>query len=187
MRALYAFCVLCGAIDWAAAGTPRLDVTEYFRTPLSLRQGAPTSVFALAQTSDGFLWLGSPTGLYRFDGVRFDRVDSVGAVRLLSDGITTLAATASGGLWIGYEYGGVSFLADGSLRNYSLETGLPRGTVKSLAVDVDGAVWAGTSRGLARLDGQRWTDVTQRVGLPSTYIEQVLSDKSGGLWINSGD
>jgi len=53
-------------------------------------------VNALAQTSDGYLWIATPSGLYRFDGVRFDRIDSIGTVRLLGEGITTLVATRSG-------------------------------------------------------------------------------------------
>jgi signal transduction histidine kinase/ligand-binding sensor domain-containing protein len=189
MRLFHALCVVAALIASASASTPRLDdITEYFRTSLSPRQGAPTVVNALAQTSDGYLWVATPTGLYRFDGVRFDRIDSVGTLRLLGEGIATLVATRGGrGLWIGYEYGGASFIEGDTLRNYPLESGLPRGTVKGLAVGTDGTVWAGTSRGLARFDGQRWADVTDALGLPSPYIQQVLADKTGNLWIAAGD
>lgn len=187
MRALHVFYAIFWLIGCAGAATPRLDVTEYFRTTLSFRQGVPTAVYALAQTSDGFLWLGTATGLYRFDGIQFDRIDAVGKVRLLGDGVTTLLAPGSGGLWIGYKYGGVTFLDGVAIRNYPLESGLPRGTVESLAVDTEGVLWAGTSRGLARFDGKRWSDMTQRLGLPSPYIEQIVADPAGGLWINAGD
>ena len=187
MRVIHVLYAVFGLIGCASAATPRLDITEYFRTSLSLAQGAPASATAMAQTADGFLWLGTPTGLYRFDGIRFDRIDSVGKVRLLGEGVTTLLAPRSGGLWVGYLYGGVSFLEAGAIRNYPLESGLPHGTVESLTVDTEGVLWAGTSRGLARFDGKRWTDITQSVGLPSPYIEQVLADPAGGLWINSGE
>ena len=189
MRVFHVLCAVFALIANAGASTPRLDdITEYFRTSLSPRQGAPTVVNALAQTSDGYLWVATPTGLYRFDGVRFDRIDSIGTVRLLGEGIAALVATRSGGgLWIGYEYGGASFIEGDTLRNYSLESGLPHGTVKGLAVGTDGTVWAGTSRGLARFDGQRWSDVTDALGLPSPYIEQVLADKTGNLWILAPD
>ncbi len=187
MRAFHGLCALFALVGCAGATTPNLDVTEYFRTSLSLGQGAPTAVYALAQTADGFLWVGSPSGLFRFDGVRFERIDSVGTTRLLSQGITTVTPTRSGGLWIGYEYGGASLLEGGTLRNYPLESGLPSGSLKSLAIDSDGVVWAGTSQGLARLDGQRWTDMTDRVGMPSHYIEQVMPDATGGLWIHTAE
>ena len=172
MCVFHTLCAVLALIANAGAATPGLDdITEYFRTTLSPRQGAPTVVYALAQTSDGFLWLATPTGLYRFDGVRFDRIDSVGMERLLGEGIAALVTTRSGrGLWIGYEYGGASFIEGDTLRNYPLERGLPRGTVKGLAVGTDGTVWAGTSRGLARFDGQRWADVTDALGLPSVPL-----------------
>jgi signal transduction histidine kinase/ligand-binding sensor domain-containing protein len=187
MRTIQALCAVFGLIGCASAAAPGPDITEYFRTSLGLRQGAPTSVYALAQTSDGFLWLGTATGLYRFDGIQFDRIDSVGKVRLPGGGVTALVAPRSGGLWIGYQYGGVTFVDGVTISNYPLESGLPHGTVESLAVDTEGVIWAGTSRGLARFDGARWADVTQRLGLPSAYIEQVLADPTGDLWINSGD
>ena len=186
MRALHALCAVFCLIGSVGATTPGPDITEYFRASFGLRQGAPTAIYALAQTSDGFLWLGTATGLYRFDGIQFDRIDSVGKVRLPGGGVTALLAPRSGGLWIGYQYGGVTFLDGLNISNYPLESGLPHGTVESLAVDTGGVLWAGTSRGLARFDGKRWADITQRVGLPSPYVEQVLADATGGLWISLG-
>src|ERR1700749_4222276 len=50
----------------------------------TFKDGAPTDVTCLAQTSDGFLWLGSPNGLYRFDGTRFEPFNSPFGDRLLS-------------------------------------------------------------------------------------------------------
>jgi ligand-binding sensor domain-containing protein len=100
MRAVYLF-TLFGLIACARASMPEPEITEYFRTSLSPRQGAPTVVSVLAQTTDGYLWLGSPAGLYRFDGVRFERIDSVGGTHLLGESISAVEASKSGGLWIG--------------------------------------------------------------------------------------
>ena len=38
----------------------------------TFKDGAPSEIYALAQTTDGFLWLGTATGLFRFDGIRFE-------------------------------------------------------------------------------------------------------------------
>jgi signal transduction histidine kinase/ligand-binding sensor domain-containing protein len=188
MRAFHVMCGVLCLIGYASAATPALDITDYFRTSITPAQGAPALVQRLAQTSDGFLWLGTPSGLYRFDGLRFERIDSVGAARLLGADITALTAPRSGGLWIGYVYGGVSFLNGGTLTNYPPQKGgLPFGTVFSLPVDLDGVVWAATSRGLARFDGRRWTDVTEALGLPSAYTRDAVADKAGNLWIASGE
>jgi signal transduction histidine kinase/ligand-binding sensor domain-containing protein len=188
MRCLHALCAALCLIGDAVASTPLLDSTQYSHTSFGPAQGAPARTAALAQTSDGFLWLSTSGGLYRFDGVRFERIAAVGGVPLLHDFVTALEAPQSGGLWIGYQYGGASFLDSRGLKNYPTQNGgLPNGTLESFAIDPDGVVWAGTTRGLARLVGQRWTDVTQTVGLPSPNATNVMVDKSGDLWIESAD
>jgi len=56
--------------------------------------GAPAQIFSLAQTPDGLLWLGSRQGLYRFDGVRFERITTAGgmlSVQALATGSTRVA------------------------------------------------------------------------------------------------
>jgi signal transduction histidine kinase/ligand-binding sensor domain-containing protein len=187
MRSLHAFCAALGLIGHAVASTP-LDITEYAHTSFTPAQGSPDRAAVIAQTSDGFLWLGTATGLYRFDGVRFERIAAVSGVPLLGDFVTALEAPQSGGLWVGYQYGGASFLDGRGVKNYPPENGgLASGTLESFAVDPDGVVWAGSTRGLARLDGKRWTDVSQTVGLPAPNAGNLMFDKSADLWISSGD
>ena len=96
MRVFHVLCAVFALIASAGASTPRLDdITAYFRTSLSPAQGAPAAIAYLAQTPDGFLWLGSTAGLYRFDGIRFERIDSVGGARLLGTEISALTGTRS--------------------------------------------------------------------------------------------
>ena len=45
--------------------------SDLFSTPWDDREGAPMRISVLAQTSDGYLWIGCPTGLYRFDALHF--------------------------------------------------------------------------------------------------------------------
>ncbi|HTD72314.1 MAG TPA: two-component regulator propeller domain-containing protein [Steroidobacteraceae bacterium] len=188
MRSLHALCAALCLVGHAAASSPPLDITEYAHTSFTPAQGSPDRAAVIAQTSDGFLWLGTSNGLYRFDGVRFERIAAVGGVPLFGDYVTALEAPQAGGLWVGYQYGGASFLDGRGVKNYPPENGgLSGGTLESFAVDPDGVVWAGSTRGLARLDGQRWTDVSQSVGLPAPDATNLMVDKSGDLWISSGD
>jgi hypothetical protein len=85
----------------------------------TFQQGAPADVACIAQTNDGFLWLGSPNGLFRFDGTRFEPFSSPFGDRLLATDLYSLFAPPSGGLWIGYTFGGFSFLDKGRVTNYA--------------------------------------------------------------------
>lgn len=147
------------------------------------RDGAPGPVLAIAQTLDGWLWIGTPAGLYRFDGVAFERMSSLGGVRLRSPAVRSLTVDHTGALWIGYLYGGIDRYAGLVLKRYGTEQGLPTATVGRIAVDSHGTVWAAATRGLFRLDGGSW----QRALPERTLIMMLLVDRSDRVWFNSGD
>jgi signal transduction histidine kinase/ligand-binding sensor domain-containing protein len=142
----------------------------------TFKEGAPANVEALAQTSDGFLWLGTGGGLFRFDGVRFEAFNSPFGDQLLSNNVHSLFAPASGGLWIGYLFGGFSFVNNGRIKNYSSDPASPTGTVINLAQDRDGIVWAATTSGLWRFEHSNW----QRIA--SGNFNSVGFDRDGILW-----
>src|ERR1700753_2444947 len=132
-------------------GMPR-GLQELRHTGFRPEDGAPNTSAALAQTADGFLWIGTPAGLYRYDGARFDAELSK---RLPSPSIRTLFSEADGSLWIGYTFGGVSLWRNGQLQHLDRDT-LPPGGVKQFFRAADGVLWVSTSSGLARLSGERW-------------------------------
>src|SRR6185503_12652150 len=122
----------------------------------TFKEGAPTNVESLAQTSDGFLWLGTSGGLFRFDGVRFEAFNSPFGDQLLSNNVCALFAPASGGLWIGYTFGGFSFLNNGRIKNYPSDPDSPTGSISKFAQDRDGTIWAGTTSGLWWFENSTW-------------------------------
>ncbi len=150
------------------------------------KEGAPESVFALAQTSDRFLWLGTATGLFRFDGTRFELFHSSFGDQLISTNVHALFAPPSGGLWIGYAFGGFSFLKDGKVTNYGGETASATGSVRNFAQDKDGIVWAATTSGLWRFDHSHWQHIGPETSLPSGSFEEVSFDREGTLWALTG-
>ena len=147
-------------------------------------EGAPSAVAAIAQTSDGTLWLGSATGLFRFDGMRFERYPASPDPPFPAPNVSALAVSPDGSLWIGFRFGGISRLRDGQLHNYGERDGLPDGTVKSLVWDRDGVFWVAARGGLARLRGDRWEKVAHNT-IPTTYGAMV--DRNGTLWVASED
>src|SRR5580698_2786981 len=81
-------------------------------------EGAPTGAITLAQTTEGTLWLGSQTGLTRFDGMKFVSYPAQSDEPLPSTNVTALMSAPDGGLWIGFRVGGVSFLRNGHRTRY---------------------------------------------------------------------
>ena len=100
------------------AVTARRDSQQVMSQSWSVQQGAPQDIQAMAQTADGFLWLGGQGGLFRFDGTRFERFRPSSGDRLFSSDVYTLFAPPTGGLWVGYLYGGFSFVNNGRVTNY---------------------------------------------------------------------
>jgi signal transduction histidine kinase/ligand-binding sensor domain-containing protein len=167
----------------ACALSPALRIKQFYHTAWTAKEGAPTGIQALAQTKDGYLWIASQAGLFRFDGVRFERIDDIRGQRLPSTNLYSLWAPPSGGLWVSYAFGGMTFINNGRITNYGEPEGLPVGTIIDAAQDKSGTVWVATTRGLRRFDGSRWVDVGAELRLPKTYMSMVSFDRSGTLWI----
>jgi len=125
----------------AFALDPSLHVSQYAHTSWKVQDGFPAgTVRAIAQTPDGYLWIGTEFGLVRFDGVRGVPMPLPAAQRLPSNSITSLLVTHDGTLWIGTANGLASW-NNATLRQYSELSGR---LVASLVEDHEHTVWAGT-------------------------------------------
>jgi hypothetical protein len=105
--------VACLRFPSSLGQTPALGNPRVGHDFWSFNEGAPAGIECLAQTNDGFLWMGGESGLFRFDGTRFEPFQSPCGDRLLSTKLSSLFAPPSGGLWIGYTFGGFSSLIRG--------------------------------------------------------------------------
>lgn len=148
------------------------------------KEGAPDDIDSLTQTNDGYLWVGSPSGLFRFDGQRFDRFRPLSGAELVSPNISGLFAPSSGGLWIGYRFGGFSFLRDGRLTNYTRDAA-STGGVLDFVQDHDGMVWAATSSGVWRFEHSEWERLGAEWNAPKN-ADIMAFDRAGYLWVLSG-
>lgn len=170
-------------LGWPGAGRalePALRLSQAHHTAWRGDDGAPANVVAMAQTPDGYLWLGTGGGLVRFDGVRFDRVASSSPRALLSGSVTALQATREGELLVGHRFGGVGVIdAAGTLRPMPGE-GMPAGNCWAFAVDGAGDAWGAFTGGVARWHGGRWHPHALD-GEPVPFRTLVL-DAEGHLW-----
>ncbi|TWI43769.1 two component regulator with propeller domain [Pseudoduganella flava] len=177
---------------WAAPAARALDpsvpLAALHHDSWTAKNGAPGEVSALAQTRDGWLWVGTAEGLFRFDGIRFRRFEPQPGDAAPRPLVTALTALQDGGLLIGYLRGGVALLKDGRLRGFPTmgPDGKPLGPVFSTVIDTDGALWMATTRGLLRLDGARWTNAGAALGLGAGATSNLMLDQYGQLWVAEG-
>ena len=157
---------------------------------------------ALAQTRDGFIWLGTEVGLVRFDGNTFTILDQKSKPSLPGNDVRYLLATDDGSLWIGTT-DGVAQLHDGRVSIFNTSNGLPGNRIQSLAQKPNGAVIVQTDAGPALISSGRVeslspdlpytaasptkTQLEKILGsqFPGTRIQATCTDREGALWIGT--
>ena len=164
---------------------PEREITQFYHTKWTVKDGAPGQVAALAQTSDGYLWLGTNVGLFRFDGVRFERYEAAAGDDFPSNNISALYASPTGGLWIGFQYGGASFVRDGRTVSYAEREGVPVTRITGFEKDGAGIVWAATDRGLLRFDGSKWETIGADWNFSGKAAHSVFIDRDRTLWVTT--
>src|SRR5579862_4840969 len=159
---------------------PQLPVTEYSLRSWSRRNGYPlTGVDSLAETNDGFLWLGTEKGLFKFDGISLNTVRLTNGAAPIDGWIRALRPSHKGGLWIGTA-SGVSRLDQSRLTTFTSQDGLPPGSVMALLEDHNGVLWVATT-GAAKSGLASITGSTIRIydGLPNSNVLSLFEDHSG--------
>lgn len=165
-----------------AAPDPSLDISQYAHTAWTFRNGFLSgAVYTIAQSADGYLWLGTQTGIYRFDGVRAVQLK---LPQLASTEVGALLPARDGTLWIGTLDGLVSWKS-GQLTEYPT---LGRRRVNAILEDRDGTVWAGTALGGAGRLCAIHSNSTQCYGDDGSFgaaVQSLYEDSEGSLWVGA--
>ncbi len=159
---------------------PRFTVDQWTTV-----DGLPqNSVNAVAQTPDGYIWVGTFGGMARFDGLRFNAVERMDSTGRHVDRITSLAVAPDSALWIGTEDGLLRYY-HGRFRQFKVPEGLPHNSVNALHFDRAGMLWVGTQYGgAARYDGTRFETFHGLDSVPFNAVHSFVEDGAGKLWIN---
>jgi signal transduction histidine kinase len=148
------------------------------------KDGVPPSITALEQADEGYLWIGTSAGLYHFDGVTFEQYEpKIG--KFPNAGIFSLKAKPGGGIWIGWQQGGISLLENGILTNYGESEGIGQGTVWGFTYDRSGRLWAAGIRGVARLEHGHWVKMGPAEGYTAGRAAAVFTDQEGNVGVFS--
>ncbi|HEV2693322.1 MAG TPA: two-component regulator propeller domain-containing protein [Verrucomicrobiae bacterium] len=162
-----------------AAGTNE----EWWARPWQTEEGLPdNSVNGLAQTDDGYLWIGTPSGLARFDGIRFENISLTNVITMPNHGIVTMLRGRHGTLWLAMDRGGLVRLSGKTSRSFVNE--IPNLIPAGLAEGVDGTLLL-TYRGgfVYRVKDDAVSQLTTNEGVPAGLdICAVTTDGRGRLW-----
>jgi signal transduction histidine kinase/ligand-binding sensor domain-containing protein len=178
-----AIILVSAAANSAAQPAPPRE-SAYIQDSWSLQDGLPPgSVEGMAQTPDGYLWLGTASGLVRFDGVNFDLWPlPTQAADAPPEAVLSLTTTRDGALWAGLSSSGIVRIARDGVTVYDTDDGLERTRVTGLLESRDGSLWASTRVGLFHFSDGRWTKAAEADGLPSAVVLSTFEDSSGALW-----
>lgn len=144
------------------------------------------SVQAVAQSRDGYLWVGTSEGVSRFDGLLFTRLAGEENPEFNKGSVTAFAQGMDGSVWIGIENGGVSQWKDGRVMHFGQTNGLVSDRVRALCAASDGSIWIGTSDGLSRFQHGKFSTYTQTNGLSHNAIRALCEDREGQIWAGTG-
>ena len=181
LRFLGVWLLACAA---GCTGLRAQGLDGYTRHVWQAPDGLPEqTVQAFAQTPDGYLWIGTTGGLLRFDGVHFTVFDRQNTPNLRENSVFCMTVARDGTLWIGTEGGGVVSYSGGQFRTWLATDGENNDFVRVIVQDGDGTMWAGTDRGLLRLDGERFVQVDGTPSVPSIFVHSICRDRAGHLWV----
>jgi ligand-binding sensor domain-containing protein len=169
----------------AFALDPGRRLTQYLHRIWQTPQGLPqSSIVAIQQTRDGYLWLGTDDGLVRFDGVRFTAPDELDGLALPKMAIRQLAEDSHGGLWIATRNAGLFRIENGTVARYSERDGLPSGDIACLFPGQRSELWACTEDGLAHINDGK-ISVLRDAGVAGQAILAAAQRKNGSVWTAS--
>lgn len=176
--------VACPALLAARDAPPGFD--GFIHRAWTSEDGVPDFVQALAQTPDGYLWLGTYEGLFRFDGVSFEGVAVAPGHPPGAIPVSALTVTRRGVLWVGYAGGaGVEAMRGGRLARMHMPD--PPGEVTGIHEGQDGAIWVVGGRGrraLKRFANGRWDLIDARRGVPDNeHVASLIVARDGVVWV----
>ena len=148
--------------------------------------GLPTSeANAIAETAEGFIWIGSYSGLIRYDGNSFVRIDSTTGIA----SVVSLYADSQNRLWVGTNDSGVAVIEKDNVRMYNKSDGLKSLSIRSITEDSDGNIYLATTHGLACVNKDMELRCIDEPQINEEYIRMLKTGADGlvyGVTMNDG-
>lgn len=163
----------------ASASTEASQSSALTRVLYNNSNGLPTSeANAIVQAENGFIYIGSYSGLIRYDGVSFTRFDS-------STGITSVVSLFEDSrrrLWIGTNDSGLALYENGRFTFYNKGSGLNSLSVRSITEDADGNIVFGTTEGLGYIDHVGELHLLESSAVGTKYLKRLTRGSDGVIY-----
>ncbi|CAN7213088.1 triple tyrosine motif-containing protein [Phenylobacterium sp. LjRoot225] len=187
-RAVLIAAMLLAQPIWALAAEPPRRLAHYTHQRWTEGSESPGPVLGIAQGRDGYLWLATGEGLFRFDGINFERIDAADGEE--AQGSTSaLLVARNGDVWTNFDASGrFAIYRAGALR--LVKAPAVQNRIIAFAEGLDGAIWALTARydgEVLRYHGGRWRLFDARQGLPLDDAFSMLVAADGAVWISFGN
>ena len=164
------------ASQGAVSVDPTGQVRGYSAVLYDNTSGLPTSeANAIAETSDGFIWIGSYSGLIRYDGNTFERMENIEGLA----SVVSLYVDSKDRLWIGTNDAGLSVLEKGKIKRYGKKEGLKSLSIQSIVGGNDGNVYVATTQGMVYVDSNMNMIPIDEPQINKEYICEIYMGKDG--------
>ena len=170
------------AIALLCAPASARGLKDYQRIAWTPQQGAPGNITGLAQTTDGWLWVGSDDGLLRFDGVRFEPYLPAGQQDVVHARVVDMHAADNGDLYVSYYPSEVAVISrDGRYTLLPRPEAFRKMPPAVMVLDHDNSLWT-IGHGIHRYADGRWTTVENDPLWLDGVLFSMLLDQDGRLW-----
>ena len=141
--------------------------------------GLPTSeANVIAETGEGFIWIGSYSGLIRYDGNNFERIDSTTGIA----SVVSLYVDSKDRLWVGTNDSGVAVLVDGEFKMYKKSDGLNSSSIRSITEGNDGNIYIATTHGIAMIDENLVLNKVDEPQINDEYVRMMITGDDGVIY-----
>ena len=166
------------------AVTRQLEGVGYAAYVYDATNGLPTSdaMYILGST-DGYIWIGGYSGVVRYDGTTFERLDT-------SKGLTSARAIFEDShkrIWVGTNDNGVVLIEGNERRQFTVFDGLPSSSIRSFAEDPRGNILVGTTQGLCYIDDELKVNKIENGILRTERILKMETGIDGKVYGHTGN
>ena len=173
----------------AAAIDPNRDLSQYIHDQWGAAKGFPGGqVYAITQTSDGYLWIGAEKGLVRFDGLNFHLFQHANTPLIPVGPVRSLVADSQGALWI--HLGGPRILRYANGKFEDVVSSLPKSEPAFTAMgrSANGEVLiSALVNGTLKYTNGKFVQLVGPTDLPNFVVISLAESPNGKLWIGTRD